>query len=129
MRRVAIGSVIALTLMGSPAFGAACLQANQDGQVVEGRLERRRITNEAYKSTEIAYLLFLAKPVCLDGKVYDQVDTALRVHVFSLNNAIMKKLRANIGRTVRVTGNAFGEHTAHHHAPIVMNAVEITRAR
>jgi hypothetical protein len=26
---------------------------------------------------------------------------------------------------VRVTGSAFGEHTAHHHAPIVMNVTRI----
>lgn len=88
-------------------------------------MERRRITDEAYNRTETAYLLFPAKSVCLNGEDYDHVESARRIHVFSMDEAIMRKLRANLGRKVRVKGNAFGEHTAHHHAPIVMNITEI----
>jgi hypothetical protein len=129
VRRLLIASIFALGLTNSPLLGADCLKANQDGQVAEGRLERRNITDETYKRTETAYLLFPAKPVCLDGKDYDHVDKAPRIHVFSMDQAINKKLQANIGKKVCVTGSAFGEHTAHHHAPIVINVVEITRPR
>jgi hypothetical protein len=30
-----------------------------------------------------------------------------------------------VGKTVRLSGDAFGEHTAHHHAPIVMRVSSI----
>ena len=129
MRDILIASMLALRSMTAPALAADCLKANQDGQVAEGRLERRRITDEAYERTETAYLLFPAKSVCLDGEDYDRVEGTTRIHVFSMDAAIRKKLEANLGKRVRITGSAFGEHTAHHHAPIVMNIVEVVRLR
>jgi hypothetical protein len=129
VRGILITSILALASISPPASAVDCLKANQDGQVVEGRLERRGITDEAYKRTETAYLLYPAKSVCLDGEDYDRVEGATRIHVFSMDAAIRKKLEANVGKRVRVTGSAFGEHTAHHHAPIVMNIVEAVRLR
>jgi hypothetical protein len=42
-----------------------------------------------------------------------------------MDKAIDQRLRANIGRQIRVIGWPFGEHTRHHRAPIVMNVTEV----
>ena len=106
---------------------AECLHANTDGQIAEGRLEFVRITDYGYGGRkETAFILLLSKPACLDGPVkYDQIESALKIHVFSLNDIILRKLKANVGKMIRVSGNPFGEHTAHHHAPIVMDVSEV----
>lgn len=109
--------------------GADCLKANQEGQVAEGKLERRRISVEAYKLTETAYLLFPSKSLCLDGEDYDHIESAKRTHVFSMDRVVRTKLEASLGKKVRVTGNAFGEQTVHHHAPIMMNVVAVELIR
>jgi hypothetical protein len=49
----------------------------------------------------------------------------VKIHVFSMDKAIDHGLRANIGRRIRVLGSAFGEHTAHHRAPIVTRVTAI----
>jgi hypothetical protein len=84
------------------------------------------ITDEAYHRTEKAFLLQLRTPACLEGPdEYDQVDKSERIHVFSMDAALRKRMRQLVGKSVRVSGSAFGEHTAHHHAPIVMEIRKI----
>ena len=109
---------------------ADCLRADRDDQQATGRLAEVKITNEAYRRTETAFILSLAKPACLQGKSeYDKVENTKRIHVFSMDGEIRRKLRANVGKTIRVTGAPFGEHTAHHHAPIVMNAMKVEKVQ
>jgi hypothetical protein len=112
------------------AARADCLFAGRDDQQVAGRLSRVKITVEAYRLTEAAFILSLAKPACLQGESeYDKVDGTKRVHVFSMDEKIRRKLRANVGKTVRVSGFAFGEQTIHHHAPIVLNVMKVERVQ
>jgi hypothetical protein len=114
----------------SASASAACLIAERDDQQAEGKLDRVKITVEAYALTETAFILTLLKPACLEGSdEYDKVESSKRIHVFSMDGKILRELRANVGRKVRVTGNAFGESTVHHHAPIVMNVSRIERVR
>jgi hypothetical protein len=122
--RMACGLVLAM--LGANAASATCLQANTDDQVAQGRLTSVRIVDEAYARTEQAYILQLPAPACLDGSDdYDKVEKTDRIHVFSLEPPLLKRLRRFVGRRVVVHGNAFGEHTAHHHAPIVMRIGKI----
>jgi hypothetical protein len=108
----------------------ACLVANRDGQQAEGRLDQVKITTEAYNRTETAFILYLKKPACLEGSdEYDKVESSKRIHVYSMDDKILRKLGANAGKTVRVTGSAFGESSPYHHAPIVMNVSKIERVR
>ena len=105
---------------------AACLKADTDDQTAQGRLLRRKFIDEAYKRTEYAFILQLRAPACLEGEgEYDKVDSSPRIHVFSMDERIRRKLRSLVGRNVVVRGNPFGEHTAHHHAPIVMQIVSV----
>ncbi len=119
-----LAAVIALI---SASAAAECLHANTEGQVAEGRLAFARIIDYGYGGRkENAYILVLTKPACLEGPVeYDQIESTLKIHVFSLSDAMLRKLKANVGKIVCVSGNPFGEHTAHHHAPIVMDVSEV----
>jgi hypothetical protein len=125
MRLFALGLGVAACLTCTTAQ-AACLEANAPDQTAEGRLTSVRITIEAYKLKEQAYILRLAADVCLDGSdAFDKVEATRRIHVFAMDDALRRKLRTSIGKTVRVSGDAFGEHTAHHHAPIVMRVSRV----
>jgi Domain of unknown function (DUF4431) len=41
--------------------------------------------------------------------------------VYADDAAVRRKLQTFVGKSVRVTGKVFTAHTAHHHAPIVMD--------
>ncbi len=117
----------ALLFACDAAHAVECLKAEIEGQGAEGRLERVRFTDVDYGNrVEVAFILNLAKPACLEGEdEYDKIDSTLKIHVFSMDKAIDHRLRANIGRRIHVLGWAFGEHTAHHRAPIVMRVTAV----
>ena len=122
----ALACVAAVVLAASAAH-ADCLKANIDGQSVSGKLLSIQFSIPDYALKEQAYILQLATAACLDGTdEFDKVDKSARIHVYSADDGIRKKLRGLVGKRVRVTGQPFGEETAHHHAPIVMgiSAVE-----
>jgi hypothetical protein len=113
-------SALALVLW-SAAANAECLKAGAEDQIAEGRLTSVVVSVPDYALKEQAYILRLATPACLDGTdEYDKVEEAKRIHVYSTDPRLRKSLRALVGKTVRVHGSPFGEMTAHHHAPIVM---------
>jgi hypothetical protein len=120
--------VLAVLATSAARAEATCLVAGRDDQQAEGMLDQVKITIEAYARTDTAFILTLSKPACLEGDdEYDKVESSKRIHVYSMDDKILKKLRANAGKTVRVTGSAFGESTIYHHAPIVMDVSEIER--
>jgi len=130
MRFSALSAGVALTWLAVGSAQAACLKANAPDQVAEGRLTSVRISIPDYKLKEQAYILRLASAACLDGSgEFDKVERTDRVHVFAMDEALRKRLRSLAGRPVRVTGEPFGEHTAHHHAPIVMRISRIEPAK
>jgi hypothetical protein len=116
-------------MLGSAAQ-AACLKAETDGQIAEGKLASIVVSVPDYKLKEQAYILTLSAPACLEGTdEYNKVESSNRVHVFSMDDTLRKRLRAFVGRMVRVHGSAFGEITIHHHAPIVMQISAIEPLR
>ena len=121
-------ALFAAALLYALGAAAECLKAEQEGQRAEGRLERVRFIDVDYGNrVEIAFILNLAKPACLEGEdEYNKIASTLKIHVFSMDKAVDRRLRASIGRQVRVIGWAFGEHTAHHRAPIVMRVTAAT---
>jgi hypothetical protein len=125
--RVFAPAAVLLCILATSAT-AECLKAGREDQAAEGRLERVRFTDVAYGNrVEVAFTLNLASLACLEGDdEYDNVPGTLKIHVFSMDKAILARFRANIGRRIRVLGWPFGEHTAHHRAPIVMR---VTAAR
>jgi Domain of unknown function (DUF4431) len=124
MRRWLAGVIVAL--IGAQAAQADCLKAETDDQVARGKLTYVRIEDEAYERVEHAYILELKEPACLDGTdEIDKIEKTNRIHVFAVEKPLFERLRRFIGKRVEVRGNAFGEHTAHHHAPIVMKISKI----
>lgn len=82
---------------------------------------------------EPTYILQLDQPVCAKGDEFldenSKIDT---IHVFpDVQDRLIKKfwknMRKMIGHRVTVEGNtAFGAHTGHHHAPLVLAITRIT---
>jgi hypothetical protein len=122
-------SVLAAALaMLAGAAQAQCLKADRADTMLEGRLEQGRFRNYEGRMAP-AFILHLAKPVCLDGEgEYDKVDPTRLVHVYSLQQPMLKRLRGHVGKAVRVEGRPFGQVSYHHHhAPIVMEVARIDR--
>ena len=106
---------------------AKCLKAEEEGQGADGQLERVRFVDVHYGNrVETAFILRLASPACLEGvDEYDNIPNTLKIHVFSMDKAISRRLAGSVSRRIRVLGWAFGEHTAHHRAPIVMRVTAV----
>ena len=114
----------ALSLAAGPAM-AACLDASAETAAAEGRLSRGTFQDAAGRK-ETAFILSLPAPACLTGSdEFDQVPEANRIHVYASDEAVAQTLPRFVGKAVRVTGRPFGAHTAHHHAPIVMDVSRI----
>jgi hypothetical protein len=123
MRRLAAFLCAATMFAAAPAW-AACLQAGHE-ETAEGWLKSARF-KDANGRPEDAYILHLDNAACLAGnEAFDKVDHARTIHVFSTKDAVSKRIRRFVDKAVRVRGTPFGTHTAHHHAPIVMDITEI----
>jgi hypothetical protein len=51
----------------------------------------------------------------------DRPESALILTIYGDDTATQRRLRSFVGKDVRLTGEVFAAHTAHHHAPIVMD--------
>jgi hypothetical protein len=117
-----LASAIAMGL-GTPAM--ACLKDNTDGQAVEGKLSVQNARDAAGRR-EKPYILTLTQPVCLDAiDAEDNVKSTTTVHVYSTNAKVQAALAKVVGGAIAVRGKPFAAHTAHHHAPIVLDVSEI----
>ena len=76
---------------------------------------------------EKALILELPRRLCAnDGEFIDGTTKFDRVHVSSRIPALLDVLNAAVGRRVTIRGEAFGAHTGHHRAPLVLFAEEVT---
>jgi hypothetical protein len=126
MRVFACLAAVALPLIAASVTQAGCLKADAEDQVAEGRLAIVRIEIPDYKLKEQAFMLQLAAEACLDVKDKDdEVEPTKRIHVFSTDEGMRKRMRGLVGQVVRVRGVPFGQETIHHHAPIVMSVTAI----
>jgi Domain of unknown function (DUF4431) len=116
---------VALLFAASSAAEAACMQDNTAGEIAEGRLSVGQFEDAAGRP-ETAYILTLPAPTCLSGDdEMSNVETAETIHVFSSDDALNASLERFLGKDVQIRGTPMGAHTAHHHAPIVMDISEI----
>ncbi|MFP5295862.1 MAG: DUF4431 domain-containing protein [Alphaproteobacteria bacterium] len=78
---------------------------------------------------ERAFILELPRRLCAtDGEFISPATSFDRVQVSASDEAVLGVLRAAVGSTVTVRGEAFGAHTGHHHAPLVLMATQATAA-
>jgi hypothetical protein len=115
-----------LALFGSvSSTQAECLKPNVDGQTAQGKLTVGRAQDAAGRP-ERPYILQLAAAICLDADdSFAAVASTRTIHVFPGNAKLQPAFRRLTDKIVVVRGNPFAAHTAHHHAPIVMQVSEI----
>jgi hypothetical protein len=118
--------ILALLIAGpTMAQSNTCMQAGVAGQVAEGRLALGRFRDAADRP-ETAYILLLATPTCLSASDPDEaVQSTSELHIYSSQNSVHRSLQKLVGKTVLVRGEPWAAHTAHHHAPIVMDISEV----
>jgi hypothetical protein len=116
---------LAAALLATPAQ-AECLKSNVDDQAAQGQLTVIRAKDAAGR-TERPYILQLRANACLDAADPDDAVKSTRtIHVFPADAKLQPAFKRLIGKSVTVRGNPFIAHTAHHHAPIVMQVTEIS---
>jgi hypothetical protein len=121
MRLLAILIALTMTVVASASAAAECIQDNQPDQIAEGTLSLRQFEDAAGRP-EMAFILTLPVPACLSGGDADSaVESTTTIHIYSFDSALSEAFEALRGQHVQVRGTPFAAHTAHHHAPIVMD--------
>jgi hypothetical protein len=117
-----------LTLsLGALPAAAACMNDQAKNEIAEGRLSIAAKRDAAGRPEKV-YILTLPKPGCLTAYEADlNVKSARTIHIYSTNEQVHASIAKFVGKTVLVRGAPFAAHTAHHHAPIVMDISEIDR--
>jgi hypothetical protein len=111
-----------LALAATPA--RACMSDTADAEA-QGTLTVVAARDAAGRPQR-PYILVLAAPACLTASdPEDSVKSTGRIHVFSSERKIHARLADLVGKRVRVRGRPFPAHTAHHHAPIVMEIAAV----
>src|SRR5262245_56412131 len=124
MRRCHGPVCLAFALLATPA-ATECLKANIDNQPAQGQLTVIRAKDAAGR-TERPYILQLRANACLDADdPEDAVKSTRTIHVFPAEAKLEPSFKRLVGKAVAVRGSPFIAHTAHHHAPIVMQVTEI----
>lgn len=114
-----------LALHCGAARAAPCIAEGVFGQPAQGRLTSGNFS-DADGKPETALILVLDTPLCLRASSPENaVASARRIHIYATDGAIHKKLRSYVGKHVEVAGLPFAAHTAHHHAPIVMDVSSV----
>ncbi len=129
---LSLAILAAATLPAAAAPGCMDVRSANAAVSFEGRLERGTYTTPGAGTgqPESAYILTLDRAICIDdgGEFADPDQSFNRVHLFTSNDRIRPRLRAAVGRRVRITGSGFAAHTAHHHAPLVVDVGSISVA-
>jgi hypothetical protein len=145
IRRATLIATLGATLLAlgaaHDAAHAACIDLQQAGSLTfEGRLTYRIFPGPPnYEDVrrgdtpEPTYILELADPVCATGEEADPSVRIDRVQVFADQSApstLWSELRGLVGQRVIVAGRAaFGAHTGHHHAPLLLPISQVAPAR
>jgi hypothetical protein len=77
---------------------------------------------DANDQPEQAFILTPLVATCLAGdENVDASEQVGEIQIFSSNDQVAQNIKNLVGKDVFVQGTPFGAHTAHHHAPIVMD--------
>jgi len=113
----------AAVLAAPPTLACMSDQSNQES--AEGKLSIASRRDAAGRPEKV-YLLTLKSPACLTAQdPADSVRATRTIHIFSADEKVHARIGTLVGKTVLVRGQPFAAHTAHHHAPIVMDIGEI----
>ncbi len=122
---IRLSAATLLAFVASASWGAECLRDNVESQSAEGRLSTGKFRDAAGRP-EDAMILRLLRATCLRGEdAEDNAEDVRAIHVYAGDAAVQRRLQQAIGKTVRVEGRPFRAHTAHHHAPVVMEVSSV----
>jgi Domain of unknown function (DUF4431) len=125
MRRLAAVCCVAVIATSGPAAAGDCMKSDAGPQSAEGEISILD-AQDAAERPERVLILTPVSPVCLDAEdPEEKVLEAKTVHIYSTEDDIHERLKASVGKTILVWGDPFPAHTAHHHAPIVMDVSKI----
>lgn len=116
------------------AAAQTCLKADDTAEVkITGTLAIVKFVHPGNGSKLQAYVVRLPQPVCadvtdaVDSKKVERVTKIVRVQVSGeLDERTFKAL---LNKRVTVGGTLFGQHTAYHIAPILIQMKSIDRAK
>ena len=142
LRNLSVLSTIGLTICINASANAACIDLKQtDTLSFEGTLNYRIYPGPPnYEDVrkgdtpEPTYILKLEEPICATGDEFvDQNVKFDRIQIFpesgKAGQALWRDLRGLIGQRVVVAGTgAFGSHTGHHHAPLMLPIASVSAA-
>ena len=141
LRELALASAIYLTISIGSAVAADCIDIKQANISFEGTLTYHIFPGPPeYEDVrkgdapEPTYILKLDNPICATGDEFlDQRNTFDQIQVFPDSDkavqALGRDLRRLVGQRVHIDGTgAFGRHTGHHHAPLMVPISRISVA-
>lgn len=137
-----LGFVLAASLSGAgqskPVSPCLCLRAFRGK--LSGNLTRKVYPGPPnYESTqkgdrpEAGWYLNLDKAICVDEDKADPelnpAHTDLRIIQLVVSPELYRKYRRMVGKHVIAVGTLFGEHTAHHHTPVLLTVSEFAELK
>jgi len=108
-----------------------CLNYEPDPVTLVGTVSRKTFLNVS-EQKEIVWILELAKPICVnadEGSDFNLHRTRVSEVQLVLEPEMFGKYRRLLGKKVKATGTLFGEHTAHHFTPVLLDVTEIRSQR
>lgn len=119
--RLLLPLTLSLVFLAPESAYAGCLQAEQAKTIIEGVVSERTFA-DANDQPEQAFILTPLVATCLAGdENVDASEQVGEIQIFSSNDQVAQNIKNLVGKDVFVQGTPFGAHTAHHHAPIVMD--------
>jgi hypothetical protein len=128
-------TLLATLLVAAGASGAAaqgCLKADDKAEAkITGTLTTVTFVHPGNQSRQQAYVIRLAKPVCADvTDIDDKVQRVNKIGRVQLAGELdEKRIKSLMNKRVTVGGTLFGQHTAYHIAPILIQMKSIDRAK
>jgi hypothetical protein len=125
----------ALLLLAASATGAVaqtCLKADQNAEEkITGTLTTVKFVHPGNNSRLQAYVVRLAKPVCADVTDLDnKVQRVSKISRVQLSGELDERtINRLMNKRVTVGGTLYGQHTAYHIAPILIQMKSIDRAK
>ncbi len=116
-------SFVVAAAAASPALAQACLKADDKAEVkITGTLATVKFVHPGNYSRLQAYVVRLAKPVCADVTgIDDKVQRVAKIGRVQLAGELdEKRIKGLMNKRVTVGGTLFGQHTAYHIAPILI---------
>jgi len=123
--RLHLPFTLSLVFLAPASAYAGCLQAEQAKTIIEGVVSEGTF-EDANDQPEQAFILTPLVPTCLAGdENVDESEQVGIIQIYSSNDQVAQSIKGFVGKDVFVQGTPFGAHTAHHHAPIVMDITAI----